>query len=415
MRQQDVIKSQLAQEVADLIEPVIPYLVIGSKKAAEEARKKAGPEVWAVKKKLWEKLSSRESPELKQAAEDMVIAPSDPGVKQILFKEILKSFEKYPDLEIEISSFIGKEAMKKPAAEASSGRISVKNSNDKARVLKEFNELLEKLTAKNSCVNNISDGGGVSTKSTISADSTWNSEPSECRQGKEEILEKTLDFACQIQYGDLRSQALSLVIPYLEGQKKGGYIKKALYSASNIQDEAERARILAPLASHLEGPGKEEIIEDILDFAPHIQYDDAKFQILSSIVPHLDENMDAILLEKALEMTAGIQSEFLKVQALSMLVPCLKGQRKEEIIDEALQLASSLKDKAVRPQALLLVIPHLGEERKKEILEKALEIASGIKSEYRREQALSSLVPYLEDPEKEEIMEKILNSGSVAK
>ena len=52
MRQQDVIMKQLAQKVTDFIEPVIPYLVIGSKKAAEEAGKKVGPEVWEIKKKL---------------------------------------------------------------------------------------------------------------------------------------------------------------------------------------------------------------------------------------------------------------------------------------------------------------------------------------------------------------------------
>lgn len=396
MRQQDVIKSQLAQEVVDLIEPVIPYLVIGSKKAAGEARKKAGPEVWAVKKKLWEILCSVDRPELKEAAGDMVIAPSDPEVKQALVQEFLKSFEKNPDLEMEISSFIETEAVKKLATEERLGRASFQNSNDKARVLKEFNELLEKLTAKNSCVNKISDGSGVNTNSTISADSTWNSEPSECGTEKEEILEKTLDFACQIQYGDLRSRALSLVVPYLEGPKKREYIKKVLYSTSNIHDDAERARVFAPLASLLEGPGKEKLVEEIFEFSPHIQYDDAKFEILSLIVPHLDNTTNEALLEKALEMIAGIQSEFLRIQAFSFLVPCLHGQRKEEIIEETIHLASNLKDKDMRPQALLFLIPHLDEARKKEILEKAREIAYGIKSESRRIRALSSLVPYLE-------------------
>jgi len=410
MRQQDVIKSQLAQKVADLIEPVILYLVIGSKKAAEEARKKAGPEVWTVKKKLWDKLCSSESPELKEAAGDMVIAPSDPEVKQILVREILKSFEKNSYLEKEISSFIEAWSIEKLAVEESSGRLTVQGSRERARVLEEFNELLEKLMGKKSCVISLSSGRAISADN-----SSRNSEPSECRQGKEEILEKALDFACQIQYGDLRSQALSLVVPYLEGPKKGEYIKKVLYSASNIHDDVERATAFSPLSPHLEGLGKEELIEDIFDFSPHIQYDDAKFEILSSIIPHLDNTMNEALLEKALEMTAGIQSEFLRVQAFSMLVPCLHGQRKEEIIEEALQLASKLKDKDVRPQALLSVVPHLDGARKKEILEKAREIAFGIKSEYRRGQALSSLVPYLEGLEKEEVMEKIRSSGSVTK
>lgn len=98
MRQQDVILRQLAQKVADFIEPVIPYLVIDSKKAAEEAGKKVGYDVWEIKKKLWGKLRSRELPELKEAVGDMIIAPSDPEVKQVLIQAIINSFEKDPDL-----------------------------------------------------------------------------------------------------------------------------------------------------------------------------------------------------------------------------------------------------------------------------------------------------------------------------
>ena len=113
MRQQDVIMKQLAQKVTDFIEPVIPYLVIGSKKAAEEAGKKVGPDVWEIKKKLWEKLCSRECSELKEAAGDMVVAPSDPEVKQVFIQEILRSFEKYPDLAREISSFMEDEAIQR--------------------------------------------------------------------------------------------------------------------------------------------------------------------------------------------------------------------------------------------------------------------------------------------------------------
>lgn len=55
MRQQDVVIKQLVQKVTDFIEPVIPYLVIGSKKAAEKACKQMGHEVWETQRKLWEK------------------------------------------------------------------------------------------------------------------------------------------------------------------------------------------------------------------------------------------------------------------------------------------------------------------------------------------------------------------------
>ncbi|KKH49743.1 hypothetical protein [Methanosarcina sp. 1.H.A.2.2] len=389
MRQQDAIMRQLAQKVTDFIEPVVPYMVIGSKRAAEEAGNKVGPAVWELKKKLWEKLFSRDRPELKEAAGDLVIAPADPEVKQVLIRAIINSFEKDPDLAKEISSFMedgiiqGMLLEQRMKAEDGSVKLITQNSSEKTRVLEEFNKLLEEFTAKNNTVSIAHD-----------------LEQLEAGQGKEETMEKALDFASKIQYGDLRSQALSLIVPYLKGPDKVKLIEKTLYSTSNIQDEDERARVLSSLVPHLKRQGKEEIIEDILDFSPHIQYGDAKFQILSLLIPHLEGSGNEELMEKALEMAAGIQSEFLRVQALSLLIPHLKGQRKEEIIEEALELASNLKDKDMRPQALSFIILHLDETRKKELFEKALEMATRIKSESRRAQALFSLVPYIGGSEK---------------
>ncbi|WP_255335524.1 hypothetical protein [Methanosarcina sp. KYL-1] len=418
---------QLAQKVTDFIEPVIPYLVIGSERAVEEAGKKVGPDVWEIQKKLWEKLCSRERPELKEAAGDMVIAPSDPETKQVLVRDILILFEKDPGLAEEVSSFMEDEliqrmmqrmtaeqkmaAKKRTKAEDLSVKLIKQNSSGKTRMLEEFNKLLEEFTAKNNTVKDTVEGTvGNTAKDTVEVLGRLESGP-----GKEEIMEKVLDFASRIQYGDLRSQALSLIVPHLEGPGKKELINKALYSASQIQDDDERAAVLSSLGPHLNRPGKEELIENILDFAPYIQYGDAKSQIFSSLVPHLEGSGNEGLLEKALEMAAGIQSQYQRVQALSLLVPHLKGQRKKEIMEETLQLASNLKDKDMRPQALSLIVPHLDEARKKEILEKALEMAAGIKSEYREAQAFSSLVPYLDGPEKEKILEKVLDLGTALK
>lgn len=407
MQQQDVIISQLAigqlttkqlaQTVTDFLEPVIPYLVIGSRKADVEAGKKAGLEAWAIKKKLWEKLCSRTLPEVKEAAGDMVIAPSDPEVKQVLVQEVIKSFEKNPALAKEISSILKDGTVHRVTLKSCSAGTAVQDSGDRTRVLEEFNELLEKFTAKTSTV-------------VITTTTTQNLKQLEVGQEKEELMKKALDFACQIQYGDIRSQALSLIVPYMEGPKKEEYIKKTLYFTSNIQDGAERATVLSSLVPHLKGPGKEELIEEIFNFAPHIQYGDAKFQIFSLIVPYLDEPLNKELIEKAFDMVSGIQSEYLRVQALSLLAPRMHRQGKEEIIEEAIQLASNLKDKDMKSEAFSFIIPNLDEARKKEILEKALGMASEIKSEYRRAQAFSLLVPYLNEAEKEKIREKFLVS-----
>lgn len=452
MRQQDLIIIQMAQTITDFLEPVIPYLVVGSTKADVVAGKKVGPDIWAIKKKLWEKLCSKGKSELKEAAGNMAIAPFDPDVKPALTQEILKSLEQDPDLALEISSFLEEKTIK-TIIEKESIKLKRQSSNDKNEVFEELNKLLEEFLAKKSTVQDLEQIklSNSETNSSLQGDATpetsinvknlrrqythiqltqeiqSDGSPSAIRMakiaemnikgqgeaqkfqarlallselegpGKEEFIEKALDFASKIEYGDLRSQALSLIVPYLEEPRRAELLEKVLCSVSDIQDEDERSLVLFSLIPHLRGPGKERLIEDIFVFAFHIQYSDAKFQILSSLVPHLyGSRRNEKILEKALEVAYSILSDYLRVQALSLLVPYLDGQKSEEILKEALELASNLKDKDVRPEALSFVIPYLDGERKEEIIKKALELAAGIKSDSRREQAFSSLNPYLE-------------------
>jgi len=453
VRQQDIVVRQLAEKVTDFIKSAIPYLVIGSKKAAEEAGKKLGPDIWEIKKKLWEKLCSIECPELEIAARDMVVAPSDPEVKQALVQVIIKSFESNLDLAREVLCFMENEEVQRMMADDSSINIK-QNSSDRNKVLEEFNRLLEEFRAKSSTIQDLEQFGTSGTEMTfpdmrvatgnfsnagkpyqhythIQLDQRVITEDSpiairmakiadikvknqnKATQGtqaffslvsqlkdpvKEEFMEKALDFACDIQYGDLRAEILSMLIPVLDGPRKVEFIKKALYSASNIADEAERALVLSSLSRHLRGPGKEELIERIFDFSYYIEYGDAKFQILSSLIPHLYGSKNEAIMEKALELVSVILSEYQRIESYSLLLPYLNEQKKEEIIEQALKLAFNLKDKDMRPQALSLIIPYLDEPEQKEILEKALNLARGIQSEYRKSMALSSLAPYLDEP-----------------
>ena len=449
MRQPDATLKQLTQKIADFIEPVIPYLVLESKETAEEAAKKVGPDIWETKKELWEKLCSREGYGLKEAARGMVIAPSEPGIKQILIQKILILFEENPDLAKEISSFMEDETIQKRIAENYSANIK-QNSSERNKVLEEFNNLLEEFIAKSSTVQDLKQSGIPETEKTApdrrvanenneilrkpwqkyahpQLDQRFTTEnsavsarmakiaeinvmnPDEARgsqalfahvsqlkgQIKEEFMEKALEFACNIQYGDLRSETLSLLVPILEGPRKVEFIKKALYSASEIQDEEERALVFSSLARHLRGADKEELIEHIFDFSSKIKYGDAKFQILSSLAPHLYRSENKAVIEKALDLISGIISKYQRVQSYSLLLPYLNGQIKEEIIERALELAFNLKDKDMRPEALSFILPYLEESKKEEILETALNLASGIKSKYQKAEALSSLAPYL--------------------
>ncbi len=468
MQQQDIIMKQLAQQVTDFIEPLIPHLVIGSKKAAEEAVKKVGYDIWKRKKKLWEKLYSRETPELQEAAGNMVIAPYDPEVKQVLVLNILELLEQDPDLAIGVSSFMEDEVTQKILSQESSIRFVAQNSIDKYKVFEELNKMLEGFLAKSVAKDleqfeipndkkitsdqKITSENGIDIRNfrsqythiQLNQGIVTEGSPSSIRMAKiaemkfkgqgeaqklqttlslisqlegpekEEYLEKALEFASRIEYGDLRSQILSLLIPYLDGPGRTELIEKALYSASNIQDEDERAAVISSLSPHLRGKGKERLLENIFACTFFIKYDDAKFQILSSLVPHLYGSKNEKILDKSLEIISGIQSDYLKVESFSLIIPYLKGQKKEEAIEEVLQLAFNLKDKDMRPEALSIIIQHLDGSKQKEIVEKALELAEGIESRYRQVQAFSSLVPYIDGSKKEEIMGKILDIETIS-
>lgn len=111
---------QLAQAVTNFLEPLLPYIIIGTTKAAEEAGKKAGSDVWERGKNLWGKMCSKEQPELKEAAGNMVILPTDYEVKKAFYQEILKTLEKYPEVAKKISSMMEDGVIQRVIAKSSS-------------------------------------------------------------------------------------------------------------------------------------------------------------------------------------------------------------------------------------------------------------------------------------------------------
>ena len=470
MRQLILDFGQLAQRVADFLEPVIPYLVIRSKKADEEAGRKVGVQNWQIKKELWEKLTSVEDQGLKEAAADVVIAPSDLEVEKALVQKLMNIFKKNPELADEISFYTQADSgtdkekileefsslfeafIAKRAGDLNLDQFDFQNKESSpAESFEEFSRLLEAFIAKktkalNSENTEPSNGENLFSGSSFSGGDNLRVDkpgvnythiqlnqgtisektpidirmakiaqmnlrgPGEFQKiqnllflisevdgpGTEEVLEKALDFASQIQYANLRAQLLSLLIPYFTGPGQNEFIKKALYSISFIQDETERALVLSALTPHLRGPGKAELITDIFDSAFYFKYGDVKFQILSALLPHLYGSKNEEPLEKALELASVIQSNYQTVQAFALLVPYLKLIEREEILEKALDLAFKLKDKDLRPKALSFIIPYLDEPRKKEILNEAFKLASEIKSEKEKAGAIASLEPFLE-------------------
>lgn len=454
MRQEDIILRQLAEKVTDFIEPAIPYLIIGSKKAAEEADKRFGPEIWKIKQKMWEKLCVEEYPELEITARDIIIAPDDPEVKQALVRVIIECFENNLNLVREVLYLIeNEEVLRKMADNNSSGMEQ--NSDLKDQVFEEFNRLLDEFLVKGSTFQDLEQLGVPSVKmATLDSEAGAKGESvgtkpwkythilldqrtvtenspiaarmkqiaeikvkNQSREAqrmrtlfllvsqlkgplKEEFLEKAVDFACSIQYGDLRTEILSNIVPVLEGKRKTEFIKKAIYSTSDVEDENERALVFSSLSRHLRGPGKEVLIAHILEFSFFIKYDDAKFQILSSLIPHLygsemHRSETQGIINIALELVSGLLSDFRKIESYSILLPFLEEQRKYEIVGTALDLVFNLKDRDMRPEAFSYIIPYLREPRKSEIIGEAFKLAYEIKSESRRSSALSALAPYI--------------------
>lgn len=105
MQQPDSL-SQLAQSVTNFLEPLFPYIITGTKKAAEEAVKKLGSEVWEKGKNLWDKFSSHEQPELEEAARNMTFSSTDIEVKQAFTQEVLKTLQENSTLAEEIASMM---------------------------------------------------------------------------------------------------------------------------------------------------------------------------------------------------------------------------------------------------------------------------------------------------------------------
>jgi len=108
---------QLALAVTTFLAPLLPYVMIGTNKAAEEAAKKLGSDVWEKGKDLWGKLYSKENPELKEAAGNMTISPNDTETKEAFTQEVQKSLENDPDLAKEIESLMKDKVIQKVLAE----------------------------------------------------------------------------------------------------------------------------------------------------------------------------------------------------------------------------------------------------------------------------------------------------------
>ena len=137
---------QLAQTVTYFLEPLIPYIIAGTEKAAEEAGKNLGTDVWEKGKNLWNKISSKKSTNLEEAAINMSVFSTDAEVKQVFTQEVSKVLND-PDLYNEISSMMKSSVIQKIIA---TNYSVIENVKQKAT-----NDVHQEIIANNSTIKSV--------------------------------------------------------------------------------------------------------------------------------------------------------------------------------------------------------------------------------------------------------------------
>jgi hypothetical protein len=82
----------LANDLALLLTPVLPYLLKAGEKAAEEAGKKLGSDMWDRTRAIWAKLRPmvEAKPAAREAVQDAAAAPNDEDIQAALRVQLKK-------------------------------------------------------------------------------------------------------------------------------------------------------------------------------------------------------------------------------------------------------------------------------------------------------------------------------------
>jgi hypothetical protein len=96
--------TMLANDLAVLLAPLLPYLLKAGEKAAEEAGKKFGGDAWDRAKGLWAKLRPKveAKPPVKKAVQDAAAMPNEEGIQAALRVQLKKLLGEDEGLAVEI-------------------------------------------------------------------------------------------------------------------------------------------------------------------------------------------------------------------------------------------------------------------------------------------------------------------------
>lgn len=94
----------IAQSAAETLAPALPFLLIGGKKALEEAGRKIGSDAYDKAKSLWSKVNFNKK--IQDAAKDVAISPDNATNRQGLAQRLEELFIERPDIAEQVNNIL---------------------------------------------------------------------------------------------------------------------------------------------------------------------------------------------------------------------------------------------------------------------------------------------------------------------
>lgn len=94
----------MAQSAVEIMAPALPFLIMGGKKAVEEAGRKIGSDAYDKAKSLWDKVHSDKR--IQDAAKDVAASPDNEANRLKLAKQLEELFVERPDIAEQVNGIL---------------------------------------------------------------------------------------------------------------------------------------------------------------------------------------------------------------------------------------------------------------------------------------------------------------------
>lgn len=94
----------MAQSAVEIMAPALPFLIMGGKKAAEEAGRKIGSDAYDKAKSLWDRVHSDKK--IQEAAKDVAASPDNEANRLKLAKQLEELFIERQDIAEQVNGIL---------------------------------------------------------------------------------------------------------------------------------------------------------------------------------------------------------------------------------------------------------------------------------------------------------------------